>query len=251
MPAKFPLDTETFIYQVADYLREHGKASEVAIVRYAKASVLNVGSDFGCENWGLLLELNMRFFSSVEQHREASESGILEAGQTVLRAHKEDWLSDVTIAPLPEKNDRWRQDIDEYLSGRKITNQGRVRSNNPAPLSADGLFFRSQPEIHLYFALKSAGVTFAPLPVFIRGGVDYSRLEPDFVLLNDGVLLVVEVDGNHREGPADAHARLRPLHSEGAVVERVKAEECDTPEKAKACAVRLKQILKKRIGQRG
>jgi very-short-patch-repair endonuclease len=65
--------------------------------------------------------------------------------------------------------------------------------------------------------------------------------------------MVVEVDGDtyHRESPADAHARLQPLDHEGAKIERVKADECDVPEKANACADRILQILKKKIGQRG
>jgi len=37
----------------------------------------------------------------------------------------------------------------------------------------DGLLFRSQPEINLYRAFKALGITFAPLPVFIRGGETY------------------------------------------------------------------------------
>jgi very-short-patch-repair endonuclease len=114
------------------------------------------------------------------------------------------------------------------------------------------LLFRSEPEIHLYRAFKAAGVTFAPLPVFLRGGQNYSRLEPDFVLLKDGVLMVVEVDGDtyHREFPVEAHARLAPLDREGAKIERIRAEECSTPENAKGCAEHLLKILEKRIAQR-
>lgn len=55
--------------------------------------------------------------------------------------------------------------------------------------------FHSRPEIYLYHALKSFRITVAPLPVFIRGGADYRRLEPDFVIVLRGLLMVVEVDG--------------------------------------------------------
>lgn len=77
------------------------------------------------------------------------------------------------------------------------------------------------------------------------------RLEPDFVVLKDGVVMVVEVDGDtyHRELPAEAHARLTPLDHEGAKIERVRAEECSTPEAATACAARLLRILDMRIAQ--
>lgn len=73
-----------------------------------------------------------------------------------------------------------------WLRGEGITNQGRVRSDNIAARAFDGLLFRSQPEINLYGALKAAGVSFAPLPVFVRGGHDYRRIEPDFIIVKDG-----------------------------------------------------------------
>src|SRR4051794_15248492 len=48
------------------------------------------------------------------------------------------------------------------------------------PTRKDGLFFRSSSaEVRLYHALKTLGISFAPLPVFIRGGAQYRRIEPD------------------------------------------------------------------------
>ena len=128
-----------------------------------------------------------------------------------------------------------------------MSNQGRVRSDNVAPLSVDGLIFRSQPEIHLYRALKSMGISFAPLPVFIRGGTEYRRIEPDFVIVQAGLVMVVEVDGDtvHQETPAEAHARTTMLLHEGVHFERVKASECDSSLKAKSTAERLAAILTK------
>src|SRR5438445_745948 len=80
-----------------------------------------------------------------------------------------------------------------------------------------------------YHALKAAGLTFAPLPVFLRGGAEYRRIEPDFVVLHEGHALVIEVDGDsvHVEAPADAQARLRLMTDHGAEVERVKASDCN------------------------
>jgi hypothetical protein len=133
------------------------------------------------------------------------------------------------------------------LDGTGINNQGRVRSNNIAHREVDGLLFRSEPEIHLYRALKAKGVTFAPLPVFLRGGARYYRLEPDFVIFKDGVIMIVEVDGDtvHRESPADAHERLEPFRHEGATVERVRAIDCGTQDAARECATKLLHILEK------
>ncbi|EGR3967478.1 hypothetical protein DDN11_17870 [Vibrio cholerae] len=145
-----------------------------------------------------------------------------------------DKLSTVKIIPAVLEDPQWRDKASAWLSGSKITNQGRVRSDNVAPLTADGLLFRSQPEIHFYRALKSEGVSFSPLPVFIRGGQTYSRIEPDFVIVHHGITMVVEIDGDtvHQETPAEAQARVRTLQHEGVHVERILASECNEPQKA-------------------
>lgn len=124
-----------------------------------------------------------------------------------------DRLSEVKIIPAVVEDPQWREKAAAWLTGSKVSNQGRVRSNNVAPLTVDGLLFRSQPEIHLYRALKALGVSFAPLPVFVRGGESYSRIEPDFVVVHAGITMIVEVDGDtvHQETPAEAHARTSML----------------------------------------
>jgi very-short-patch-repair endonuclease len=95
--------------------------------------------------------------------------------------------------------------------------------------------------------LKTLGVTFAPLPVFIQGGETYRRIEPDFVVYKGRQVMVVEVDGDtvHHETPVEAHNRTTMLVHEGAHVERVSATECETAEKARECAMRLMDVLMK------
>jgi hypothetical protein len=127
-----------------------------------------------------------------------------------------------------------------------MSNQGRVRSNNIATREHDGLLFRSEPEINLYRAFKTLGVTFAPLPVFIRGGNSYRRIEPDFVVITKGMVGVIEVDGPvHQESPVEAHDRTAMLVHEGAHVERVRASDCSTMEGAEICAKRVLASLAK------
>jgi hypothetical protein len=122
-----------------------------------------------------------------------------------------------------------------------------VRSDNIAARQCDGLLFRSDEEINLYKALKAAGVSFTPLPVFIRGGREYRRIEPDFVLITGGMVSVIEVDGDtvHQESPVEAHARTTMLVHEGAHVERVRASDCSTPDGAEVCAKRILASLAK------
>lgn len=83
--------------------------------------------------------------------------------------------------------------------------------------------------------------------MFVRGGKEYRRIEPDFVIVRDGMIAIVEVDGDtvHQESPADAHARTKMLADEGAIVERVRASDCDTADKAIDCARRVLDSLTK------
>jgi len=77
--------------------------------------------------------------------------------------------------------------------------------------------------------------------------MSYSRVEPDFVILNDGLVMIVEVDGDlyHTETPAAAHVRLKFITDEGAKLERITAAECDTPEKAAEAVARIIQTIGK------
>ncbi|MBY6265111.1 hypothetical protein EI613_24785 [Azospirillum sp. 412522] len=134
-------------------------------------------------------------------------------------------------------NEGWRDEISRILSGELISNQGRVRSTNIAHLQHEGLLFRSEPEIFFYKAAKKRGIPIAPLPVFIQGGNDYHRTEPDFLIVKDGVCLLVELDGNmfHRETPVQAQNRLRFLTQQGAHLYRLEAKRCVTIQGAEEC----------------
>jgi hypothetical protein len=140
----------------------------------------------------------------------------------------------------------WRAEALRWFRGEGITNQGRVLSDNVATRTHDGLPLRSARGIELLFRKK--GVVFAPLPVFLRGGATYRRLEPDFVIIHNHVAVVVEVDGDtvHRELPAEADERLRMMTSEGVEVFRVSASDCDSAEKAEARAAEIVTFVNKR-----
>ncbi|WP_019865703.1 hypothetical protein [Methylovulum miyakonense] len=175
------------------------------------------------------------------------EQSICDKAQVFLDQFPNDQLTQVKIIPAVIEDPQWREKAAAWLTGAKLTNQGRVRSNNVAPLSVDGLLFRSQAEIHLYRSLKAFGVSFAPLPVFVRGGENYRRIEPDFFLIHGGIAMVVEVDGDtvHQETPAEAHARTSMLQLEGVHVERIQSSECDSAEKAKAAAQKILAVIEK------
>jgi hypothetical protein len=72
-----------------------------------------------------------------------------------------------------------------------------------ASRECDGLLFGSDPEIMIVKALKVKGVAFAPLPVFLEGGKEYSRAEPDVILCMNGLVMCIDMDGDtvHMELP--------------------------------------------------
>lgn len=239
-------DLDPLLSTLARTLANEGLNRELAVLVNAQPELVEFDNGYGEERYNLKLSIPFKLFAQVQAEVDKCEKVILKA-LTPLRGSIEEIITAVTITPLLVKDNSWRDKAQVWLSGEKVNNQGRVRSDNVAPRTADGLQFRSLPEIYLYQALKSLGVSFAPLPVFVRGGDEYRRIEPDFVILKEGIVLVVEVDGDtyHRETPSEAHNRTTMLAHEGASIERINASQCDTPEKATACAKRLMGIISK------
>jgi hypothetical protein len=239
----FALDREAYLSKLVQFLMAGGWEREVAVLYAGRVSFVDVTSDgwAGVTQWSLHIGLPLPYYSKItEADRRECESRITRTAHELPRT-SDDWIAATTIAVEIEAQQNWREIALKWLQGEGINNQGRVRSDNMPSRQEDGLLFRSQPEVLLYRALKSLGVVFAPLPVYLRGGSSYQRIEPDFIVFRQGATMVVEVDGDgfHFESPADADQRTRLFKAEGAHIERVKASECDTPEKAAACAKRL------------
>lgn len=245
-----PIDANAIAGTLAHIAAAEGNAAAVAVLAVATPRLEETGYD----NWDggtfsltLYLELPTQLYAQLFQRREKIQSEMLPMLKPIIEAYHGFWADVVSIVPTDHPPANWRDLAKAWLAGSGTNNQGRVRSDNIASRSCDGLLFRSSPEIHLYKALKALGVSFAPLPVFVRGGEHYRRIEPDFVVVRHGMIAVVEVDGDtvHQESPAEAHARTTMLVHEGAHVERVSASECDTAEKAIACAERIIASLDK------
>ena len=250
MPTPYFADADQVLGTLARLFASEGAAREVAVLTYSKPELVQTRYD----NWDggqtfyeLYLHVQLNLYTQLQEHLDAIGSAICAKAQVFLQQFPNDHLSDVRIIPAVMDDPMWRDKAIAWLSGENVSNQGRVRSDNVAPLNADGLLFRSQPEIHLYRALKALGVSFAPLPVFVRGGKTYRRVEPDFFLVHGGITLVVEVDGDtvHHETPAEAHARTSMLQHEGVHVERVPASECDSAERATVAAQRIMAAIDK------
>jgi hypothetical protein len=248
--SRFFADREALLGTLARLFAAEGAAREVAVLTYSTPEIEETGYD----NWNggttvycLYLNVPLKLYTQFEDGVGLLQQAICDKAQVFLDRFPNDRLTQVKIIPAVVEDPQWREKASAWLQGSGVTNQGRVRSENVAPLTVDGLLFRSHPEIHLYRALKALGVSFAPLAVFVRGGENYRRIEPDFFVVHGGISVVVEVDGDtvHQETPAEAHARTAMLQHEGVHVERILARECDTPAKASAAAEKIMGTIAK------
>lgn len=239
---------EALLAALARLFASAGAAREVAILTYSVPEIGEPHHDNwngGTDYYPLTLHVPLKIFTQIESDIEDIEESINKRLALFSDDSNSNQISNAKLRPAVVVDPEWRAKAHAWLSGKTLTNQGRVRSNNIAPHEVDGLLFRSRQEINLYRALKSKGVSFAPLPVFVRGGESYQRIEPDFVIVHGGIVAVVEVDGDtvHTESPAEAHARTSMLQHEGTHVERVTAAQCDTVEKASKVADTIMRTL--------
>lgn len=227
-----------------------GDTRAVAILAMSKARIEETdydGWDGGQTGYTIYLEVPQALYWQLDGKQTEIEGLFKTRAQEIERLYDREWITAFVISTELVNDNKWREKAKSWVSGQGVTNQGRVRSDNLAPRQCDGLLFRSNPEIHLYRAFRKVGVPTAPLPVFVRGGETYRRIEVDFLIIKGGVTMIVEVDGDtvHRETPHEAHERLTMLAHEGVHVERVNACECETPELAAKCAAKILGVLEK------
>jgi hypothetical protein len=251
MPAQgLQNDLDKVLGALANLFASDGDTRAIAILALAHATIQETDYDNwdgGQTGFTIYLEIPQSLYHQLKGQQDEIEESFKERAKEISRLYEHEWIVGFVISTELEEDPQWRDRAKAYVAGQGISNQGRARSDNLAPRMHDGLLFRSLPEINLYRAFKSLGVSFAPLPVFVRGGETYRRIEPDFVILKDGVVMIVEVDGDtvHKETPLEAHNRTTMLVHEGAHVERVNANECASLEMATDCAKRLLGILQK------
>lgn len=248
--SNFPDSIDAFLGTIARLFAAEGAAREVAILANARPKVEQTDYDNwdgGTYGYSIYLEIPTHIYAQISDTKTEIEQSILTKAGPLMTLYPADWIQHLHILPEIKAAEGWQENAKAWASGKHITNQGRVHSDNIASRSFDGLLFRSQPEINFYNAIKALGISFAPLPVFIRGGKTYRRIEPDFVIIKDGIILVVEIDGDtvHHETPAEAHDRTTMLLHEGVYFERLKASECDTPELAAKSAKHIVEVIAK------
>lgn len=242
---ELPFSTEDLISSAVEALKVSGDARAIAILVAGRCFLERCDHDWGTDYWRLSISLPVHvFYTLTKEDRTATEDAILEVMQPFFVGTPEDGLASVVLNPsVISAQDGWREDALRFVKGEGVTNQGRVRSDNIASKNYQGLLFRSKAEITLFSALTRAQLAVAPLPVFIRIGNRYNRLEPDFIVIYKGLTFIVEVDGDtyHNELPAEADKRLVPLTYEGVEVRRIRAADLDTDKAAD-------QVVKELIG---
>lgn len=247
-PTPFPV--EDLLASAVEALKIRGDARAIAVLIGGKCELIRWNGDFGIDYWRLFISLPVNlFYAMTDDDRKVTQEAVSSVVTPLFESTPSDALDSIVITPLVvEAKDGWREDAVRFIKGEGVTNQGRVRSDNIASKQHQGLLFRSKAEITLFTALIRAKLAVAPLPVFVRVGKTYNRLEPDFVVVYKGLTFVVEVDGDtfHRELPAEADKRLVPLTYEGVEVRRIRAEDLDSDQSADAVVKELIEFMARR-----
>lgn len=244
---RIPFQIEDFTASIVEALKFRGDARAIAILVEGSCQTTLWDTDYNINSWRLFISLPVHLFYAItEDERKASEASIEEVASPFFISTPSDSLESVVITPkVSEANENWREEAIQFIKGEGVTNQGRVRSDNIASKQHLGLLFRSKAEITLFEALTRARLAVAPLPVFVRIGKAYNRIEPDFVVVYKGLTFVVEVDGDtyHKELPAEADKRLVPLTYEGVEVRRIRASDLDSTAEADAVVRELIKFM--------
>ncbi len=245
-----PFPVENLIASAVEALKVRGDARAIAVLVSGQCQMTLWDADYGVDSWRLFVALPVHLFYAIsEEDLKATESSIADVVGPFFSTTPEDCLESVALTPLvTEASDGWREEAMRFVKGEGVTNQGRVRSDNIASKQHQGLLFRSKAEITLFAALTKAKLAVAPLPVFVRIGKAYNRLEPDFLVVYKGLTFIVEVDGDtfHRELPAEADKRLVPLTYEGVEVRRIRAQDIETDEAADIAVKELIEFMARR-----
>lgn len=252
--ASDPFYINDFVASVVEALKSRGDARAIAALVESESYFHPWGSDFGIDGWKLFVTVPIHlFYAMTEEERKATEDAILDVSAPFFALKPGDALSSVSLAPKVQSAEKdWREEAIRFIKGEGVTNQGRVRSDNIASKQHRGLLFRSAAEITLFEALTKAGLAVSPLPVFVRIGKAYNRLEPDFLVVHKGMTFVLEVDGDtyHMELPAEADKRLVPLTYEGVEVRRIRASELVSAQAAEKVVTDLVQFMDRRKASR-
>jgi len=238
---KFPGDLRAIIEVASKYCDRRSLPVEARFLRTARPSL---GSyvydewDGGVYAWAVRLEVDISALAGVTpKERDSLEENLTTALREIVRSrYHPHFVGTVTVMA--------RLDVLSGGRGQSLapTNQGRVRPDSLPSINIDGIYSRSHSERRMMDAFLVLGFVVKPIPlVLYRDGERLVRLEPDLEISYKGRTVIVEVDGpSHTESPADAQVRLERLRTEGAIIERVRWQDCQT----EAAAIKTAKALK-------
>lgn len=147
-------DPEPLLATIARLFASEGLAREVAILANSSAIIKQTSFDNwngGTYGYSLFLQIPYWMNSQLANEIENSEKSILDKAQYLLRSYENDHLEKVYITPLISRDEGWREKAKSWVAGEGISNRGKVRSDNIASRTTDGLLFRSSQK---YFCIK-------------------------------------------------------------------------------------------------
>lgn len=245
-----PFPLEDYLASLVEALKMRGDARAIATVIEGNCQFVYYDTDFGVDYWNLVIGIPVHIFHALSDDEQSLTAKVIEeVGGSFFASLPKDSLNRVVLTPkVVPATESWRTEALRFVKGEGLTNQGRVRSDNIASQQHQGLLFRSKAEIMLFESMTRKKLAVAPLPVFVRIGKTYNRIEPDFVVVYKGLTFIVEVDGDtfHKELPADADKRLLPLTFEGVEVRRIRANDLQTRELADAAVDDFIQFMSRR-----
>src|SRR5690606_25635643 len=142
MASRFFADPDSVLGTSARLFAADGAAREVAIVTYLTPAIVESHYDNwngGTYFYNLILNAPINLNPQIEGSKKEISASVKEKIQVFLQGNDHEVLSEIAIVPAVVDDPQWREKAAAWLSGSKISNQGRVRSDNVAPLTQDGL----------------------------------------------------------------------------------------------------------------
>jgi hypothetical protein len=119
MDPKFPIELETFLGLIVEFLKLNGNTPGVEVIIKSKASLEHLERDNwngGTDIWGLNLDLDLPSYGSAKPNLKAFEEAIRNIGRDLLKEHEQDRLRYVAINTVGSLNPQWRIEAKRYLN---------------------------------------------------------------------------------------------------------------------------------------
>ncbi len=260
MDTNFPAELDKFLATLARLFADKGASAEVAVLTLGRPTCEYLGEHYTGDpyklevpqsldnHYEIMLEVPQSLYNQVADRKRAVEGSLRDESEQLMGRYPDvspPWLLHHAVRCPRTPSGATRLGVG-FPARQCPTRAECVRTMLHRIRWTD--FCSDQSRRFIFTApSRPANFSFAPLPVFVRGGELRHRVEPDFVIFYRNQVLVLELDGKqfHPETPAEADARLALLKREGAYVEHISSAECDTAEKAETIAKQIFALLEK------